>query len=88
MKKNNKKFENFIFHKIKNLKKPTIIEFGVQRGYSTKRFLDLINKKGGKLISVDIDDCSSVSKNKNWKFIQSRDDNTNLSQRIFLKKLI
>ena len=32
-------------------------------------------KKGGKLYSVDIDDCSKISKNKKWKFIQSRDDN-------------
>lgn len=38
MKKNNKKFENFIFHKIQNLKNPKILEFGVQRGYSTKIF--------------------------------------------------
>ena len=64
MKKNNKKFENFIFNKIQNLKNPKILEFGVQRSYSTKRFLNLINRKGGQLISVDIDDCSSVSKIK------------------------
>ena len=38
MNKINKKFENFIFHKIRNLKNPKILEFGVQKGYSTKRF--------------------------------------------------
>ena len=75
MKKLNKKFENFIFDKIKNLKNPIILEFGVQRGQSTKRFLDLINRRGGKLYSIDIDDCSKILKNKKWKFIQSRDDN-------------
>ena len=87
MKKNNKKFENFIFNKIQNLKNPKILEFGVQRGYSTKRFLNLINRKGGQLISVDIDDCSGVSKNKKWKFIQSRDDNFKLITKNMPKKV-
>ena len=87
MKKNNKKFENFIFNKIQNLKNPKILEFGVQRGYSTKRFLNLINRKGGQLISVDINDCSGVSKNKKWKFIQSRDDNFKLITKNIPKKV-
>ena len=87
MKNYNKKFEEFIFKKIVNLKKPNILEFGVQRGYSTKRFLDLIEKKGGKLYSVDIDDCSKISKNKNWKFIQSRDDNFDLIKKNIPKKI-
>ena len=86
MKKNNKKFENFIFHKIKDLKNLKILEFGVQKGYSTKRFLDLINRKGGQLISVDIDDCD-VTKNKKWKFIQSRDDNFKLITKNIPKKV-
>ncbi len=85
--KKNKKFENFIFNKIKNLKDPKILEFGVQRGYSTKRFLDLIDRRGGQLISVDIDDCSGVSRNKNWKFIQSRDDNFKLVTKNIPKKV-
>ena len=87
MKKNKKKFENFIFNKIQNLKNPKILEFGVQRGYSTKRFLNLINRKGGQLISVDINDCSGVSKNKKWKFIQSRDDNFKLITKNMPKKV-
>ena len=87
MKKLNKKFENFIFDKIKNLKNPIILEFGVQRGYSTKRFIDLINKKGGELYSVDIDDCSNISRNKKWTFIQSRDDNFKLIKKKIPKKV-
>ena len=87
MKKLNRKFEEFIFDKIKNLKNPTILEFGVQRGYSTKRFLDLINKRGGKLYSIDIDDCSKISKNKKWKFIQSRDDNFKFIEKNIPKKV-
>ena len=87
MKKLNRKFEEFIFDKIKNLKNPIILEFGVQRGYSTKRFLDLINKRGGKLYSIDIDDCSKISKNKKWKFIQSRDDNFKFIEKNIPKKV-
>ena len=48
---------------------------GVQRGTSTKKFLDICNKNNGKLFSVDIDDCSKVSDDKNWNFFHSRDDN-------------
>ncbi len=87
MKKLNRKFEEFIFDKIKNMKNPVILEFGVQRGYSTKRFLDLINKRGGKLYSIDIDDCSKISKNKKWKFIQSRDDNFKFIEKNIPKKV-
>ena len=87
MKKLNKKFENFIFKKIKDLNNLKILEFGVQRGYSTKRFIDLINKKGGELYSVDIDDCSNISRNKKWTFIQSRDDNFKLKKKKIPKKV-
>ena len=87
MKKLNKKFENFIFKKIKDLNNLKILEFGVQRGYSTKRFIDLINKKGGELYSVDIDDCSNISRNKKWTFIQSRDDNFKLIKKKIPKKV-
>ena len=87
MKKLNKKFENFIFKKIKDLNNLKILEFGVQRGYSTKRFIDLINKKGGELYSIDIDDCSNISRNKKWTFIQSRDDNFKLIKKKIPKKV-
>lgn len=69
------KIENSLFPLIKNIEKPNILELGVQKGRSTLRFLDICEKNNGKLYSVDINDCSNVSKNTNWKFIQSRDDN-------------
>ena len=59
---------------LNNIDKPNILEFGVQLGSSTKYFLDLCEEKNGKLYSVDIDDCSKLFNNNNWKFIQSRDD--------------
>ncbi len=60
---------------LNDIDKPNILEFGVQLGSSTKYFLDLCEEKNGKLYSVDIDDCSKLFNNNNWKFIKSRDDN-------------
>lgn len=60
---------------ILNIKKPEILELGVQRGNSTKMFLKICNKNNGYLTSIDIKDCSFVSKSKRWKFINSSDDN-------------
>ena len=69
------KIKNFIEDQIKNIQNPSIIEFGVKEGRSTKMFLDLCEKNNGKLFSIDITDYSSLFKNKNWNFILSRDDN-------------
>ena len=55
--------------------KPTILEFGVKRGSSTKKFIDFAEKNSGKVFSVDIEDCSKVSNSRSWKFIQSNDLN-------------
>ncbi len=54
---------------------PTILEFGVERGSSTKKFIDFAEKNSAKVFSVDIADCSKVSNSKNWKFLQSNDLN-------------
>ena len=69
------KIKNFIEDQIRNIQNPSIIEFGVKEGRSTKMFLDLCEKNNGKLFSIDITDYSSLFKNKNWNFILSRDDN-------------
>ena len=72
------KIEKNIFDKIKEKKDLIILELGVQNGDLTKKFLEICDKNKGHLYSVDIVDCSKVSDNKNWTFIQSRDDNFNL----------
>jgi len=69
------KIDNFIFKDLRNKKNLKILEFGVRFGISTKRFLNLIDKNGGHLFSIDINDCSNISSTDNWTFIQSRDDN-------------
>ena len=70
-----KKLRDASHNYLNELDKPTILEFGVRHGYSTKLFLDYCEKNQGKLYSVDIDDCSNVSNSSHWEFIQSRDDN-------------
>ena len=56
---------------------PIILELGVDRGASTKIFLNAIdNKPSASLISVDIEDCSNAASSSNWIFIKS--DSTNI----------
>jgi len=69
------KLDNFLFPLIKEIDNPIILELGVQNGRSTKKFLDICKKNNGELFSIDIDDCSNVTKDKNWHFFQTRDDN-------------
>ena len=68
------KLQKEILPKINNIQNINILELGVQRGTSTNIFLKICENNDGYLTSVDIDDCSNVSKNKRWKFIHSRDD--------------
>lgn len=74
MSKYEEKIDKFIFEDINSWKNLKILEFGVRFGVSTKRFLKLIEKNGGHLYSVDVDDYSDISSSKNWTFIKSRDD--------------
>ena len=71
----NYKLETSLFSIIRKIENPIILELGVQKGRSTKKFLEICETNNGKLFSVDIDDCSNVSNNKNWKFYQTSDDN-------------
>ncbi len=69
------KLDNSLIPIISSINSPIILELGVENGRSTKKFLEICSKKNGKVYSVDIDDCSNVSNDKNWKFFKSRDDN-------------
>lgn len=81
------KIEENLFKNIKNINKPNILELGVQKGRSTLKFIEICKKQEGKLFSVDIDDCSSVSNDPVWKFIKSRDDNFEYIKNIIPTKL-
>lgn len=69
------KIRNFIFEFEKNKDNPFILEFGVRQGRSTKMFLEICERNNGSLISIDIDDYANLFNDKNWTFIQCRDDN-------------
>jgi len=76
---------DYIIEKIKNIKNINILELGVQRGLSTKKFLDVCEDNNGFLTSIDIDDCSDVSKSDKWKFIHSSDDDFEKIDKIISK---
>ena len=71
----NYKLDNFLFPIIREIDNPIILELGVQKGRSTKKFLDICKKNNGKLFSIDVDDCSDVTNDKIWHFYKTRDDN-------------
>lgn len=78
-----KKINEELFSKILDVENPIILELGVEKGVSTKLFLELCEKNNGHLFSVDVNDCSKVSDSKKWTFIKSRDDNYDfIKQRI------
>ena len=77
---------DYIVNLIKDVNKVQILELGVREGISTKKFLDLCRKKNGKLISIDIDDCSKVSNDENWQFIQSNDNNFELIDKYLIRE--
>ena len=69
------KLDTFLKDDLLKLNKPQIVEFGVKEGRSTKIFLDICKQKSGNLYSIDIEDYSHLSKDPNWKFFKTRDDN-------------
>tara|TARA_B100000035_G_C20926186_1_gene520825 strand:+ start:311 stop:940 length:630 start_codon:yes stop_codon:yes gene_type:complete len=66
---------NLIKTKILGISNIKILELGVQKGNSTKMFLEVCEKNNGYLTSIDIDDCSKILNNPRWQFIHSSDDN-------------
>jgi predicted O-methyltransferase YrrM len=81
------KLNNFLYPLISKINKLNILEFGVQKGRSTLKFLEICNKNDGYLYSADIDDCSNVSEDPRWTFIKSRDDNFDLIKSKIPKKV-
>ena len=71
----------YIVEKIKHIKNIQILELGVHKGVSTKKFLKLCEINNGFLTSVDIDDCSRIANSDKWNFIHSSDDNFELIDR-------
>ena len=81
------KLNNFLYPLISKINNINILEFGVQKGKSTLKFLEICNRNNGHLFSADVDDCSSVSIDPRWTFIKSRDDNFDLIKEKIPKKI-
>ena len=77
----------YITKKIKHIKNIQILELGVNKGVSTKKFLKLCELNNGFLTSIDIDDCSQVVKSDKWNFIHSSDDNFELIDKVIPKEI-
>ena len=57
---------------VSRLPNATVLELGVDRGQSTKVFLNAVDQKpSSHLVSVDIRDCKGVSDSDMWNFVQS-----------------
>ena len=66
---------------------PIILELGVDKGQSTKVFLNAISDKcNAKLISVDIKDCNQVANSRNWNFVQQ--DSADVKSLLLKKPII
>ena len=76
---------DYIVSRIEKIKNIQILELGVQKGISTKKFIEICEKNDGFLTSIDIDDCSKVAKSDKWNFIHSSDDNFSYIDRIIKK---
>ena len=77
----------YIVNLVNDKKNINILELGVREGISTNVFLEVCKKNQGNLTSIDIDDCSKVSNDKNWTFIHSSDDNFEYIDRKIRKDL-
>lgn len=61
----------FMYRKAIEKESPILMELGVDKGLSTTVFLQASEDKNGKLVSVDIEDCSDISDSDRWQFVQS-----------------
>ena len=72
-------------HRETELKRnPLVLELGVDRGQSTRIFLNAIDgKDNAKLISIDIRDCRKSIDDKDWEFVQQ--DSTDIKKLLINK---
>lgn len=69
--------------------RPIIVELGVDKGQSTRVFLNAISeKKNSRLISIDIRDCKDAVKSDKWEFVKqnSIDIESLLNKKPIIKK--
>ena len=66
---------------------PLVVELGVDKGQSTKVFLNAIEgKSNAKLISIDIKNCRSAVDAEHWEFVQQ--DSSDIKSLLITKPII
>jgi len=68
----------FMYRKVMEKSNPVILELGTAKGTSTTVFLQACEEKDGRLVSVDIEDCSDISDSSRWQFVQADSTDVNL----------
>ena len=66
----------FMYRSTSEKQDPVILELGTAVGVSTTIFLQACAEQNGKLVSVDLVDCSDISTSEHWQFVQA--DSTNI----------
>ncbi len=64
---------DFLYESAKKYPEVCILELGVRDGNSTTAFIKAVEENAGKMISVDIMDCSGVCSSSYWKFVKCDD---------------
>lgn len=62
-----------LFHLIESIEKPIVVECGTGKGQSTCLLLSACEKQKGKMLSLDIQNCSDVADSASWTFLQIDD---------------
>lgn len=62
-----------LYELVMGMRNPLVVEFGVARGLSTCLLGTALETVGGRLVSVDVRDCSDVIESDRWTFIQGSD---------------
>ena len=69
----------YLHREATNRENVIILELGVDRGQSTKVFLNAIQSKSkSHLVSVDIRDCSDITNSEKWTFVKSDSADINM----------
>ena len=62
-----------LHQRVRHLDAPVVLECGVNEGWSTGVLAHALENNGGKLISLDIEDCSDAIVSDCWTFLQTDD---------------
>ncbi len=67
-----------LYNSARNYPNGKFLELGTDRGQATRMLLKACQEIKGKLVSVDIRDCSQILKDQNWQFVQANSVDKNI----------